>query len=184
MLNALIVLAGGGGAGEIGLPDVHWIGWLAALMVTGSVILICIVGFLLYKFLFPFLKERGEGIKSVYDRLESERDHEMKAQDDFERKLADIESIAAKRMEQAVKDGEIAARNLVGEAKAQADRFHLRVQRETDLEAKKARIELRKAFVLFSVNAAERMLVDGVDHDVHHGMVNSYLDQLPEVKRT
>lgn len=146
------------------------------------------VGFLLFvwvlaKFawgpIIDMLDERREKIDGDYAAAEKNLSEAEGLKGDFEGKLADIKAIEREKVQEAVKKGEGIADGIVSKARTAADETKAKAEQDIDLEAHKAQLELRDSVVSMAIGAAEKVIGERLDDDVHRKLIADYIDNLP-----
>ena len=100
---------------------------------------------------------------------------------DFESKLGDIKVIEREKIQEAVKRGEELADGIVTDARSQADTTRQKAEADLDIEAQKARVELRDSVVNMAVGAAEKVIGERLDDQKHRQLIQEYIDNLGEL---
>ncbi len=149
-----------------------------------------IIGFLLVvwvlrKFawgpILGLLDARREKIRSDFAEAEQALSDADKLRDDFEQKIGDIKVIEREKVQEAVKRGEGIAEGIVGEARRQADSTRQKAETDLALETDKAQIALRDTVVGMAIGAAEKVVDERLDDDLHRKLIKDYIDNLGEM---
>jgi F-type H+-transporting ATPase subunit b len=145
------------------------------------------VGFLLFvwvlaKFawgpILDMLDKRRDTIEKDYAAAEKNLSDAEQLKGEFELKLADIKVIERERVQEAVTRGEGLAEGIVEKARTSADETRHKVEQDLELEAQKAQIELRDSVVTMAIGAAEKVIGERLDDDLHRKLINDYIDNL------
>jgi len=145
------------------------------------------VGFLLFvwvlaKFawgpILDTLDNRREKIEKDYAAAEKNLSEAEELKGEFELKLADIKVIERERVQEAVKRGEGLADGIVTKARHNADETRHKVEQDLELEAHKAQLELRDSVVAMAIGAAEKVIGERLDDDVHRRLISEYIDNI------
>ena len=148
------------------------------------------IGFLLFvwvlgKFawgpILNLLDERRAKIESDYAKAEQNLAAAESLRGDFELKLADIKVLERERIQEAVKRGEQLGEGIVAKARKSADDTRLKAERDIDLEAHKAQIQLRDTVVTMAIGAAEKVIGERMDEPLHRKLIQEYIDQLGDL---
>lgn len=148
------------------------------------------IGFLLFvwvlaKFawgpILNLLDERRAKIESDYAKAEQNLAAAESLRGDFESKLADIKVLEREKIQEAVKRGEQLGDGIVAKARQSADDTRLKAERDIDLEAHKAQIQLRDTVVTMAIGAAEKVIGERMDDQLHRKLIQEYIDQLGDL---
>lgn len=148
------------------------------------------IGFLLFvwvlaKFawgpILNLLDERRAKIESDYAKAEQNLAAAESLRGDFESKLADIKVLEREKIQEAVKRGEQLGDGIVAKARQSADDTRLKAERDIDLEAHKAQIHLRDTVVTMAIGAAEKVIAERMDDQLHRKLIQEYIDQLGDL---
>jgi len=152
-------------------------------------LLTTVVGFLLLVLLMrkyawgpilDLLDERRKKVEDDYSAAERNLSDAEELKRDFESKLTDIKAIEREKVQEAVKRGEEIADGIVGKARSSADETKAKAAQDIDLEAHKAQLELRDTTVAMAIGAAEKVIGERLDDELHRKLINDYIDTLGE----
>jgi F-type H+-transporting ATPase subunit b len=124
------------------------------------------------------LDERRSKIDGDYTAAEENLAEAEKLRGEFEHKLADIKAIERERVQEAVKRGEDIADGIEKKARTGAEETRLKAAQDIDLEAQKAQIQLRDDVVAMAIGAAEKVIGERLDDDLHRKLITNYIDTL------
>ncbi len=125
------------------------------------------------------LDERREKIDGDYAAAEKNLSDADDLKGDFEAKLADIKAIEREKVQEAVKKGEVLADGIVAKARTAAEETKLKAAQDIGLETHKAQLELRDSVVTMAIGAAEKVIDERLDDDLHRKLISDYIDNLP-----
>jgi F-type H+-transporting ATPase subunit b len=129
--------------------------------------------------IIDLLDERREKIDGDYAAAEKNLSEADALKGDFESKLADIKAIEREKVQEAVRKGEEIADGIVVKARTSADETKRKADQDIDMETRKAQLELRDSVVSMAIGAAEKMIGERLDDDLHRKLINDYIDNLP-----
>ncbi len=129
--------------------------------------------------IIAMLDERREKIDGDYTAAEKNLSEADALKGDFEAKLADIKAIEREKVQEAVKKGEGIADGIVVKARTAADETKRKAEQDIDLETQKAQLELRDSVVAMAIGAAEKVIGERLDDDLHRTLIADYIDNLP-----
>jgi len=157
------------------------------LNINSQELLIQVVGFALLAFLLTkflirpinaLLEERARTIKSNLDEAEKKRQEMVAMRDEYERRIADIESEARERIQEAVRQAHEARDKLLADARAQAERLLERAREEIAREREKAIISLRDQVADLAVDIAGRIIEKSLDESAHRALIDDILNEV------
>ncbi len=147
------------------------------------------VGFLIFvwvlaKFawgpILNLLDERRNKIEKDYAAAEKNLADAEELRGEFELKLTDIKVIEREKVQDAVKRGEQQGESIVARARQSAEETKAKAAQDIELETHKAQIELRDSVVAMAIGAAEKIIGERLDDDLHRKLILEYIDQLGE----
>jgi len=162
-------------------------GLLEQLNINSQELLIQVVGFALLAFLLTkflirpinaLLEERARTIKSNLDEAEKKRQEMVAMRDEYERRIADIESEARERIQEAVRQAHEARDKLLADVRAQAERLLERAREEIAREREKAIVSLRDQVADLAVDIAGRIIEKSLDESAHRALIDDILNEV------
>ena len=148
------------------------------------------VGFLLFVWVLAkyawgpilnLLDQRRETIQSDYATAEKNLADAETLKGEFELKLADIKTIEREKVQEAVKRGEGLADGIVAKANSEAAARSDKCELDLEIETQKAQLQLRDDVVEMAIGAAEKVIGERLDDDLHRKLIQEYIDSV-EVK--
>jgi len=164
---------------------------LNALGVNFKSIIVQGVGFLillfiLKKFLFgkisALIKERSEGIKGTYSKIEKDKADAEKLKLEYQVKLADAEAEADKRIQEAVKEGGRISEGIIKRAQEEAELLRSKAQEGIEQERKKAVVEIRDQVVNLSLLASSKIIQKSIDEKTAEKLVDEVIKEMGELR--
>ena len=144
----------------------------------GFIFFVLILGKYAWGPILNVLDERRDKVEDDYVQAESNLAEAEQLKVDFESKLNDIKVIEREKVQEAVKRGEDLADSLVAKARTNADDTRHKAEQDIELEAQKAQIELRDSVVSMALGAAEKVIGERLDDDLHRKLISEYIDSL------
>jgi len=158
---------------QLGIVPVHLL-----IQVTGFLVLY----WLLSKFLFGpvqnMLATREKAIQSRLDEAEEKRQEMIQMRDDYEARIANIEAEARERIEDAVKQAQVARDELLAHARQQAERIMERGHAEIQREKEKALVEIRDQVAELAVLTAGQLIRQNLDEQRHRDLAREVIESL------
>ncbi len=124
------------------------------------------------------LDERRGKVEDDYAAAEKNLADAEQLKGEFESKLADIKAIEREKVQEAVKRGEELADSIVTKARTNADDTKSKAAQDIELETHKAQIELRDSVVAMAIGAAEKVVGERLDDNLHRKLISEYIDGL------
>ena len=145
---------------------------------VGFVFFVMILGKFAWGPILNVLDERRGKVEDDYASAEKNLADAEQLKGEFESKLADIKAIEREKVQEAVKRGEELADGIVTKARTNADDTKQKAAQDIELEAHKAQIELRDSVVTMAIGAAEKVIGERLDDDLHRKLINEFIDNL------
>jgi F-type H+-transporting ATPase subunit b len=157
------------------------IGYLISQMVNFTLLAV-ILYMLLYKPVLRILRERQNRIAKSLADVDAARESAEKAQQEYDRLVADAQRKAQDIVGQSAQQGEQVANEIRAEAQRDADA--IREKARLDANEEKARIlaEVQNQIASLSVLAAERVLGQSVDDNLQRKLIDQSLLELGAVQ--
>ncbi len=141
--------------------------------------------FLLKKFLFgkisAVIKERTEGIKSTYTKVESDKAEAERLKSEYQRKISEAEVEAVKRIQDAVNEGERIGEGIIQRAKEEVDLMRTKAQESIDQERKKALADMRNQVVTLSILASSKIIQQSISSKTAEKLVDDFIEEIGEL---
>jgi F-type H+-transporting ATPase subunit b len=148
-----------------------------------------VIGFLIFVWILrkyawgpilDMLDQRRDKVDGDYKAAEKNLADAEELRGEFELKLTDIKVIEREKVQEAVKRGEEQADGIVGKARMQADDSRAKAEQDIELETQKAQLGLRDSVVNLAIGAAEKVIGEKMDNDLHRKLIQEYIDNLPQ----
>ena len=144
----------------------------------GFVFFVMILGKFAWGPILNVLDERRSKVEGDYAAAEKNLAETEQLKGEFESKLADIKAIEREKVQEAVKRGEVLAESIVAKAHAGAEDTRRKAEQDIELESQKAQIELRDSVVKMALGAAEKVIGERLDDDLHRKLIKEYIDSI------
>ncbi len=144
----------------------------------GFLFFVWILGKFAWGPILNLLDERRGKIDADYTAAEENLAESERLRGEFELKLTDIKAIEREKVQEAVKRGEDIADGIQSKARAGADETREKAAQDIDLAAQKAQIELRDDVVAMAIGAAEKVIGERLDDDLHRKLITEYIDAI------
>ena len=163
---------------------------LDSLGVNFKAIIVQAVGFLillfiLKKYLFgrisAMLKERSEGVKNEYTKIENDKVEAERLRIEYQRKLSEAEAEAVKRIQEAVNEGSRVSEEIIKRAKEEIEWMKVKAQEGIDQERKKALADIRNQVVTLSILASSRLIRQSISAQTAEKLVDDFIEEIGEL---
>ena len=144
----------------------------------GFIFFVWILGKFAWGPILDLLDERRGKIDGDYTAAEENLAESERLKGEFESKLMDIKAIEREKVQEAVKRGEDIAGGIETKARQSAEETRQKAEQDIDLEAQKAQIELRDSVVNMAIGAAEKVIGERMDEEMHRKLISEYIDGL------
>ena len=145
---------------------------------VGFIILVLILKKYAWGPILDMLDQRRDKIDGDYKAAEKNLAEAEQLKGDFELKLTDIKVIEREKVQEAVKRGEDLAEGIVGKARHQAEETKQKADQDIGIEAQKAQLELRDSVVSMAIGAAEKVIGERLDDDLHRKLIQEYINSM------
>lgn len=144
----------------------------------GFIFLVLILGKYAWGPILNVLDERRNKVEGDYAAAEKNLADAEALKGEFESKLADIKAIEREKVQEAVRRGEAQSEGIVGKARTSADEIRAKAEQDIEIESHKAQIELRDSVVAMALGAAEKVIGERLDDDLHRKLIQEYIDSM------
>ncbi|HHT9113537.1 MAG: F0F1 ATP synthase subunit B [Planctomycetes bacterium] len=164
---------------------------LDSLGVNIKAIIIQAVGFLillfiLKKYLFgkisAMIKERSEGVKKVYTKVENDRAEAERLKIEYHKKISEAEAEAVRRIQDAVNEGSRISEEIMKRAKEEIELMKVKAKEGIDQERKKALAEIRNQVVTLSLLASSRLIRQSISSQTAEKLVDDFIEEIGELR--
>jgi F-type H+-transporting ATPase subunit b len=140
--------------------------------------------YILNRFLFTpmgkILQERRESIGRIKMSAEEEHNTALALKEVYEKHLANIEEEAYKIKQQAIKDANLKTTEIILEAREKAERIVEEGEMELFSERQAAWMQLREEVVHLTLIAAEKVVEESLDDEIHRKLIERTIERLEE----
>jgi len=160
---------------------------LNTLGVDIKAIIIQAIGFLillfvLKKYLFgkisAMIKERSDGIKSAYTKIDDDRVTAERLKAEYLKKISDVEAEVARKIQEAVSEGKKISEEIFKRAGEEVEHMKVRAQESIDRERNKAIAEIRSQVITLSIMASSRIIQQTISHQSAEKLVDEFIEEI------
>jgi F-type H+-transporting ATPase subunit b len=147
----------------------------------GFIFFVLILGKFAWGPILDLLDQRRSKIDGDYTAAEQNLAESEKLKGEFESKLMDIKAIEREKVQEAVKRGEDIAGGIENKARQGAEETRQKAEQDIEIGTQKAQIQLRDSVVAMAIGAAEKVIGERMDDDLHRKLISEYIDNLKPV---
>lgn len=164
---------------------------MEALGLNGHQIITNIIGFLIFwwlmakfawKPILDFMDKRREELASNFRKIEQEKSEFEKLRQHYQVQIDNIEEEASRRINEAIKNGQDAARQIEDEARARAQAILAKARMDTERITDEARLSLKDFVINVGVEAGKKAAMDVLDETTHRKLVERFVEELTNVR--
>ncbi len=149
-----------------------------AFQLVNFVILYLLLRKLLYQPIAGFMEKRRDEIANSIEEAEKDKEVARKTREKYEKQLQEAKQEASDIMARATKQGDEMINQSKVEAKKQGQNLIEQAKKEINLEKERAFMELRDEVGRLSVDIAEKILAQNIDHAAQEKLIKDYLDEV------
>jgi F-type H+-transporting ATPase subunit b len=155
---------------------------LLVSQIVNFTLLAILLYLLLYKPVLRMLDQRKERISRSMADVDAAREAAAKAQQDYDRKVAEAQRKAQEIIAQAAQTSDKVGTDIKAEAQREADAIRQKAREEAELERTHILAEVQSQIASLSMAATERVLGQGIDANTQRRLIDSFLAELGEAK--
>ena len=133
---------------------------------------------LAWKPILKAVQERREKIKNDFDRIEEARKEIEKLKLEYAAHLRKIDDEARSKILEAVEEGRRIARDIQEKARAESQETFEKTKENLNLEAAKARIQLRREIAHLTVQVTEKLIREQMNEAKQHEKIFAMIEEL------
>ena len=152
------------------------------IQAVGFLILLLILKKYLFGKISAMIKERSEGVKSTYAKVENDRAEAERLIIEYQKKLAEVEAEVGRRIQEAVKEGERISEGIVQRAQQEIELLRVKAQESIELERKKALADIRNQVVTLSIMASSRIIQQSISQQTAEKLVDGFIEEIGELR--
>jgi len=157
------------------------LGFLVSQLVNFSLLAV-LLWLLLYKPVLNMLNQRKERIARSMADVDAAREAAAKAQQEYDRKIAEAQRKAQEIIGQAAQAGEKVGAEVKADAQRDAEAIRQKAHAEAAQEKAHVLVEVQNQIASLSMLATERVLGRAIDDDLQQKLIDQFLAELGEVK--
>ena len=143
----------------------------------GFLILLFLMKKFAWKPLLSLLDERREKISSEFQTIERTKSELSRLEQDYKARLADIDTQARQRIQEAISEGQRISVEIQEKAKEEAKKSLNKAKENIEFEVAKARVEIRNQIATLAIMAAEKVIKEELTEERHMRLVTDFIDE-------
>jgi F-type H+-transporting ATPase subunit b len=156
------------------------------VQIVAQIFNICLLAFLLSKFLYKpvreFLAKRAARIRDQLRHADEDMAQANALKEEYAHKVKEIGRERDDILEAARKQATERSKEIVAEARNEADAIKARATRDIELEQERAKEEMRQAILDISAAMAGKYVAKALDRDAHQRLFDETLSELKEAE--
>lgn len=152
--------------------------WNGIAQLVNFLILAFLLTWLLYKPVREFLASRAQRIKSQFSQAKSEMEDANKLKLEYQEKMQEIESHKNEILDSARRNATEAGRQVLAEARKEADDALSRARASIEMEKERAHDEMRREIVEVAAAISGKFLGATVDKGAHDKLFDETMAEL------
>ena len=154
--------------------------WHIVISLCNLLLLYLMLKKFLYKPVKKVLADRQAAIDVRYREADAARSEALKAQAEWNEKMADADTQAAGIVSSAVESANRQSSAILGETREKADRMISRARAEADAERRKAEDDIRDRIADVSAAIAGKLLEREISAADHSDLIDSFISEIGE----
>ena len=132
----------------------------------------------------PFIQNTRYPLPYPHHDLEKKNDKSKleKIKKQYEDQINKIDEEATRRIQEAIKHGQNAARQIEDEARARAQAILTKARADTDRVLEEARLDLKNFVIDVGVEAGRKAAMEVLDETTHRRLVERFVEELSHVR--
>jgi F-type H+-transporting ATPase subunit b len=151
---------------------------LLASQLVNFILLALLLYLVLYKPVLRMLNERKERIARSMADVDAAREAAAKAQQEYDRKVAEAQRKAQEIIAQAAQTGEKAKADIVADAHREAEKIKQDAIADAEQQKVRALADIQSQIAGLSMMATERVLGQAMDEKTQRQLISSFLADL------
>ena len=154
-----------------------------SIIIQGVGFLILLFFFFLFLFgkISAMIKARTDEVKNTYEKTEKDRSAAEQLMQEYQKKLTDAEAEAARRVQEAINEGNRISENIVKHAKEEVEQIRVKAQESIEQERKKALTEIRNQVVTLSILASSKIIQQSISQKTAEKLVDDFIEEIGEL---
>lgn len=132
--------------------------------------------------LLGLLEARREHIASEFESIEKGKADVDAMKDRYDKELADIDTTARARIQEAVSEANDLAASIKEDARKESVSLRVKTNEDIERDLDKANVELRDRMVNAVITVSERLIKERLDSEKHKQLISDFLDEV-DVKK-
>jgi F-type H+-transporting ATPase subunit b len=150
-----------------------------------------LIGFIIFLWLMrkfawnpilDFMDQRREEIAGNFRKIEEEKAELEQLKTEYRGYIDNIDEEATQRIQEAIKNGQDAARQIEDDARSRAQAILAKARSDTDRIVEDARLEFKDFVIDVGVQAGRMAAMEVLDEDKHKKLVERFVEELTHVR--
>ena len=150
--------------------------------IISFLILLLLLRIFVWKKILGLIDARRERIASDFKRIDEARTEVDKLKVDYEAKLAQIETLMDKKIEEAREEGKSITEEMRKTAHLEAQRITESARADIKYELAKAKEDLKNKVIDLTISATERIIQEKLNEEDEKRLAKDFIDGIDEIK--
>ncbi len=152
--------------------------WIIISQGVNFVLLLCILNHFLFKPIGKIIEQRRNSLFEIKKAAEADAEKAKALKEEYEKRIANIESEAEEIRKQAVVKAEHQCKDIVAEAKAKAEQYISDSEITILMERQAAWAQLRDGVIQVTMDATQKIVEESLDEGLQHRIITRSINQL------
>ena len=152
--------------------------WVLISQAVNFALLLFILNHFLFKPIGKIIEQRRDSLKQIKDEAEADAAKAKALKEDYENRIANIETEAEEIRKQAVVKAEHQCKDIVEEAKAKAEQYISESEITILMERQAAWAQLRDGVIQVTMDATQKIVEESLNEDLQHRIITRSINQL------
>jgi F-type H+-transporting ATPase subunit b len=130
-----------------------------------------------WKPLLGVMEERRQKIQAEFDFIEEQKNEVKKLDDEYHRKLNDVEAQGKVIIQKAISEGRSLAKDIQKEAHENAEGVMKKAQEEVNIQVAKAKVQLKTELVDMIIGVSQKVVKEDLDNEKQKKLVSAFIDE-------
>ncbi len=171
-----VLASGGDSHGGGGMLGIDW--RVILVQAFGFAVVFWVLKRYLFGPLSKIMDQRREHIRGTLEKIEGDRSEMENLKSDYQARIANIESEARLKIQDAVKRAEEIGDEIKATRREEAEKMIEKARREIVREQEKSLISLRREIADLALQMSAKLIRSELDKEKHRDLISCFIDEL------
>lgn len=152
--------------------------WVLISQAINFGLLLLILNHFLFKPIGEIIEKRRDNLRQIKEEAEADAAKAKALKEDYENRIANIETEAEEIRKQAVVKAEHQCKDIISEAKTKAEQFISESEISILMERQAAWAQLRDGVIQVTMDATQKIVEESLDEGLQHRIITRSINQL------